>query len=193
MKNVYGCMWNIMNSPRLSLLPAFLPDVLSQHRTINFLRPTYGVVKEKKNKTRASVPSFRFTAIVSNTCLCSRFDEISSHFHAANLINKAGPSKRSKSLEEQMFEIVRVFFFCSLPHCQLATCEIRHLEKSDLEIYGAGEARRPAGFRRTREKEERKEAEETQGCILGPHLLPWKSSRASRALLSRSVLVLGVE
>lgn len=61
-------------------------------------------------------------------------------------------SKRSKYLQEQMFEIVS--FFSPFPYCQLATCEIRHLEKSDFEIYSAGEARRPAGLGKKEEKKE---------------------------------------
>lgn len=80
-----------------------------------------------------------------------------------------------------MFEISSSFFL----YCQLATCEIHHLEKSDLEIYCVGEARRPAGWR--------KEVVESQGCILGLHLLPWKTSHASRDLLSHIVLVFGEE
>lgn len=64
-----------------------------------------------------------------------------------------------------MFEIFSFFFL----YCQLATCEIHHLEKSDLEIYSVGEARRPAGWR--------KEVEESQGLYL-------RSSPASLEIIS---------
>lgn len=173
-------------------LPAFLPDILSQHWTINFLHPTYEK-KKKKKKTSEQLHflSFLFfTAIICNRCLCSWLSSWHdlTNFHTPNLINKVWQPKGQSVLDEQMFEMFQLFFFASFSYCQLAMCEIRHLEKSRLKIYSAGEARRPAGLEK-KKNEEKKEVEEPQGCILGLHLLPWKSLHASRTSLSHCVFM----
>lgn len=94
-------------------------------------------------------------------------------------------SKRSKCLQEQMYKIVKKKSFSLLPISNVWNLPPREKRFRDLQCWW-GQTTSWLGKKRRKKK---KEMEETQGCILGLHLLPWKLPHSPWASLSQFVFV----
>lgn len=95
-------------------LPAFFPDILSQQRTINFLCPTYEVVKGGGKSFSAVCLFFLFFLQLSfatdASWLCPLVRQGLSNFHSPNLISKVWQAKGQSVWKTKCLKLSALFF-----------------------------------------------------------------------------------